>query len=225
MEINPPHWIKKGGITNLTSLKEKTTRPRIKKPVQKRSIETRNKIINTAKDLFAEKGFDATNTNLIASRSGLSVGSVYAHFTNKLEIFHTILENFSKEVFEYLRESIQKIIENQNSLNEAIDLLVHGLFEAHMLNGNLNAEMDKFILMDSTAGEIRSGWEEKTNQEILNLIKHFSKEMSIKDRNAAVTVIHRSIHEVFQYLYKNRHKVNEKAVLKEFVTMLQKYVA
>ncbi len=52
----------------------------------------------------------------------------------------------------------------------------------------------------------------------------FNKEMGIKDKDAAVTVIHRSIHEVFQYLYKNKHRVNEKAVLKELVTMLQKYL-
>lgn len=199
--------------------------PRIKKPVQKRSIETRNNIINTAKDLFSELGFDATTTNLIARRSGLSIGSVYAHFTNKLEIFHTILEDFSKDVFDYLKESIQKIIEDRNNLNEAIDLLVHGLFNAHKLNGHLNAEMDKFILMDSKAGKIRAEWEAKTNREILNLINHFSNDISIKDKHAAVTVIHRSIHEVFQYLYKNRNRLDEKAVLDEFVTMLQKYVA
>ncbi|MBW2218760.1 MAG: TetR/AcrR family transcriptional regulator, partial [Deltaproteobacteria bacterium] len=66
----------------MTSLKGKKNRPRIIKPVQKRSIETRNRIINAAKKLFAEKGFDDTNTNLIASQSGLSIGSVYAHFTN-----------------------------------------------------------------------------------------------------------------------------------------------
>ena len=204
---------------------ENNSRPRIKKPVQKRSIETRNRIINTAKDLFSELGFDATNTNLIARRSGLSIGSVYAHFTNKLEIFHTILEDFSKEVFGYLRESIQRIIQDQNSLNEAIDLLVHGLFEAHMLNGHLNAEMDKFILMDEKAGKIRADWEAKTNREILNLINHFKNDISLTDKDAAVTVIHRSIHEVFQYLYKNRNSLDEKAVLNEFVTMLQKYLA
>ncbi len=198
--------------------------PRIKKPVQKRSIETRNRIINTAKDLFSELGFDETNTNRIASQSGLSIGSVYAHFTNKWEIFHTILENFSKDVFEYLKESIQKIIEDRNRLDKAIDLLVHGLYEAHMLNGNLNAEIDKFTLMDAKAGEIRFGWEEKTNQEILRLITHFGDQANIKDMDAAVTVIHRSAHEVFQYLYKNKDNINEKAVLREFITMLQRYL-
>ncbi len=204
---------------------EKKTRPRIEKPVQKRSIETRSRIINASKELFSELGFNETNTNLIADKSGLSIGSVYAHFTNKLEIFHTILEDFSREVFEYLKENTQKIIEDGNNLNQAVDLLVHGLFEAHMLNGNLNLEIDKFTLMDRKAGEIRSGWEEKTNEEILNLITYFGKKTSIKDKDAAITVIHRSIHEVFQYLYKNKHRVDEEAVLKELVTMLQKYLA
>ena len=85
--------------------------------------------------------------------------------------------------------------------------------------------LDKFILMDSKAGKIRAEWEAKTNQEILNLINHFSSEISIKDKNAAVTVIHRSIHEVFQYLYKNRDSLDEKTVLNEFVTMLKKYIS
>jgi len=208
----------------LTSLKGKRVRPRIIKPVQKRSIETRNSIINAAKKLFAEKGFDDTNTNLIASQSRLSIGSVYAHFTNKWEIFHTILENFSSEVFEYLKESINDITKDRITLNEAIELLVHGLYKAHMLNGRLNAEIAKFILKDPKAGEIRTAWEQKMNREIIKLIVHFSAHVKIENVEIGVTVVHRSAHEVFQYLYKNRGQVDEKAILKEFITMLQRYL-
>ncbi len=209
----------------MTSSKKENIRPRIIKPVQKRSIETRNRIINAAKNLFAEKGFENTNTNLIAGQSGLSIGSVYAHFTNKWEIFHTILEKFSLEVFEYLKESINNITKDRNTLNEAIELLINGLYKAHMLNGQLNTEIAKFVLKDPKAGEIRSAWEQKMNQEIISLIAHFGNHVKIKNIEIAVTVIHRSAHEVFQYLYKNREHVDENAVLKEFVTMIQKYVA
>jgi AcrR family transcriptional regulator len=209
----------------LTPPKAHNARARITKPVQKRSIETRNRIIDAAKALFAEKGFEDTNTNLIASRAGLSIGSVYAHFTDKWEIFHTILEDFSSAVFEYLKESIQKIIKDQNSLNDAVELLIHGLYKAHMLNGRLNAEIDKFTIMDSKAGKIRSGWEAKTNREISNLMTHFGDQIRIKNTTAAVTVIHRSAHEVFQYLYKNRGLLEENIVLNEFITMIQSYLA
>lgn len=208
----------------MASQKEKKSRPRIKNPVQKRAIETRNRIIQTAKDLFAELGFDETNTNLIARRSGLSIGTVYAHFTNKWEIFHTILENFSSDVFAYLKESVQNIIDNRDNLPDAIELLVLGLYQAHMLNGNLNAEIDKFTLMDARAGDIRAEWEKKTNQEIARLINHFGAQKKIEDLDAAVTVVHRSAHEVFQYLYKNRENMDVHAVLKEFITLLQRYV-
>lgn len=181
--------------------------------------------MDAAKALFAEKGFEDTNTNLIASQAGLSIGSVYSHFTDKWEIFHTILEDFSSAVFEYLKESIQKIIKDQNSLNDAIELLIRGLYKAHMLNGRLNAEIDKFTLMDSKAGKIRSGWEAKTNREILNLMTHFGDQIRIQNANAAVTVIHRSAHEVFQHLYKNRGLLDESIVLNEFITMIQSYLA
>jgi AcrR family transcriptional regulator len=197
---------------------------RIKKPMQKRSIETRSRIIDAAKTLFAEKGFEDTTTNLIASQAGLSVGSVYVHFTNKWEIFHTILEDFSSGVFEYLKESVQKIIHDQNSLRDAVELLIHGLYKAHMLNGRLNAEIDRFTLMDAEAQKIRSRWEAKTNREILNLMHRFRGQIGIRNANAAVTVIHRSAHEVFQYLYKNRGLVDETMVLNEFVAMIRSYV-
>jgi len=208
----------------LAFLKEKKTRTRIKIPVQKRSIETRNRIINAAKDLFAEKGFEDTNTNLIASYAGLSIGGLYAHFANKWEIFYAILEDFSLEVFEYLKKSIASITEDRNNLNEAIDSLVRGLYKATMLNGQLNAEIAKFALKDVTAGEIRSAWEEKINQEIINLIAHFGNQVKIKNIEIAITIVHRSAHEVFQHLYKNRDQLDERIVLNEFISMIQRYM-
>jgi AcrR family transcriptional regulator len=209
----------------LASKKKINSGPRIKKPVQKRSIDTRNKIIDTAKKLFSELGFEETTTNLIASRSGLSIGSIYAHFTDKWEIFHTILDNFSMEVFEYLKARVDKITKDRTSVNEAIEQLILGLYEAHMLNGKLNAEIAKFALMDKTAGQIRLDWEQKMHIEIANLMAHFQGQTKIKNAAISINIVHRSAHEVFQYLYKNRGSINEKAFLNEFVTMIQKYVS
>jgi AcrR family transcriptional regulator len=208
----------------LALFKEKKTRSRIKKPVQKRSIETRKRIINAAKDLFAEKGFEDTNTNLIASYAGLSIGGLYAHFANKWEIFYAILEDFSLQTFEYLKKNITDITEDRKDLNETVDSLIHGLYRATMLNGQLNAEIAKFALQDKTAGEIRSAWEEKINQEIIKLIDHFGNQLRIKNIEIVVSIVHRSAHEIFQYLYKNRGQVDEEKYLREFITMLQRYL-
>ena len=48
-------------------------------------------IIDSAKSLFAEKGYSATGLREIADRAGVSIGNIYNYFKNKKEIFEEIL--------------------------------------------------------------------------------------------------------------------------------------
>ena len=52
-------------------------------PVQKRSIETKEKILNAAWTLFAEKGYFKTSTHDLAEQAGVATGSFYGYFNNK----------------------------------------------------------------------------------------------------------------------------------------------
>jgi AcrR family transcriptional regulator len=51
-------------------------------------------ILDTAETLFAEVGYDATTTNLIASRAGISPGSLYQYFANKQVIAEALAERY-----------------------------------------------------------------------------------------------------------------------------------
>jgi len=52
-------------------------------PKQERSRKKYEEILDTAANLFLEKGFEGTTTNEIAARAGISIGSVYQYFDNK----------------------------------------------------------------------------------------------------------------------------------------------
>ncbi len=58
----------------------------IRIPRQDRSIEKKNRIVKAAKELFAEKGFDNTDTKEISKRAGVSIGTFYAYFEDKKAI-------------------------------------------------------------------------------------------------------------------------------------------
>ncbi len=67
--------------------------------------EKRERIFKVIKEEFAEYGFENTSVQQIASKSGISVGSVYKYFDNKEEMFTMVveeglstLENFLLEV-------------------------------------------------------------------------------------------------------------------------------
>lgn len=52
---------------------------------------TREKILNSARDLFAEKGYEGATIRDIAAAAGMSTGAVFASFSDKSELFQEIL--------------------------------------------------------------------------------------------------------------------------------------
>lgn len=51
---------------------------------------TREEILAVSLKLFAEKGFDAVSTSMIAERLGITKGALYRHFASKQGIFDAI---------------------------------------------------------------------------------------------------------------------------------------
>lgn len=58
---------------------------------ESRGSETRERIIEEARSLFAEKGFDGATIGAIARRAGIAEGTIYRHFESKEEMFFACL--------------------------------------------------------------------------------------------------------------------------------------
>lgn len=66
---------------------------RITKPVEERRLE----IIDTARKLFLENGFDKTQVADISRKMNVASGLVYHYFKSKTEIFCAVIDELSKE--------------------------------------------------------------------------------------------------------------------------------
>jgi TetR/AcrR family transcriptional regulator, fatty acid metabolism regulator protein len=53
----------------------------------------REQIINVARECFTERGFLGTTTAMIAQRAQVTEPILYRHFSSKLDLFHSILED------------------------------------------------------------------------------------------------------------------------------------
>lgn len=69
---------------------------------QARAIETRKKIVQAAKTLIAEKGFDDTSIDDIVGVAGVSIGSFYTYFKRKEDV----VEELNKTDFYRLAEIV-----------------------------------------------------------------------------------------------------------------------
>src|ERR1051326_2513307 len=57
-------------------------------------------ILDTAAQVFAEVGFEAASTNVIAARAGIPIGSVYQFFPNKEAIAEALADRFVQRLRE-----------------------------------------------------------------------------------------------------------------------------
>ncbi|MFE1754423.1 ScbR family autoregulator-binding transcription factor [Streptomyces anandii] len=64
-----------------------------REPKQERAVRTRAQVLETAAELFAERGYDATSIVDIAERVGMTKGAVYFHFKNKEAMAIAVVES------------------------------------------------------------------------------------------------------------------------------------
>ncbi len=87
-------------------------------------------ILETAMYLFAEKDFHEVTVDEIAERVGLSKGTLYLYFENKENLFFTIIQEKTRELFGMLREAAG----SQASFTDRLTDLVRaylGFFDTH----------------------------------------------------------------------------------------------
>lgn len=200
------------------------TSGRGKQPMQERSRETRRRIIQSARELFTEVGFEETTTHLIADRARVSVGGLYAHFPNKEEIFLTIMEERSRAIYEVTKNCIQTILDEGMKPDAAIEYLFDTMYTAHTAYGKLNREMRRFATVNEEAASIHDRWEIEEAKEVIGWLEGIREKLTVDSLPIAITVIGRSTHELFHFLYNYRELVDERRILTELQVMVKRYL-
>jgi AcrR family transcriptional regulator len=75
---------------------------------KRRKESRRGELLNAALDLFVEKGFSATRANEVASRAGVSKGTLFLYFQTKEELFKAVVLENSLDHFPALEHEFNK---------------------------------------------------------------------------------------------------------------------
>ena len=98
----------------------------------RKSEATRNKLVECAKELFYEKGFDRTAVREIVKAAGVAQGTFYLYFETKEEILYHIAFGVLEKLNTYI-----EILNVENPEIEDINHLVDGLVLYMEQNPNL----------------------------------------------------------------------------------------
>lgn len=80
----------------------------------------RQQILEAAKNLFAEKGFEATNVRDIIHESNLSPGTFYNYFQSKEEIFEVLTTEIIDEVRSQIQQSYTNVKMDRDEINKSL---------------------------------------------------------------------------------------------------------
>ena len=92
---------------------------------QVKKKDKRERILETAMRLFAERGFRNVSLDEIAREARVGKGTIYIYFDSKLNI----LEEAAKTVFNSFTERFLLAFENSKDVDEFIENLVNGMVE------------------------------------------------------------------------------------------------
>ena len=87
--------------------------------------EKRSRILSVATQEFAEHGYENANVNVIASKAGISVGSVYKYFDTKTDLYLTCVSNGVS----FLERKMQDIIITDEDVMIKLEKLVRAAIE------------------------------------------------------------------------------------------------
>lgn len=119
--------------------RKKPATPR-KRPLQARSRETYAAILEATARILEAEGLEAANTNAIAERAGVSVGSLYQYFPDKAAIFAELIIASETELGDMLEALVSST--GAQTLEERLALLVRAGVAQQMARPQLARLLD-----------------------------------------------------------------------------------
>ncbi|MBA4000176.1 TetR/AcrR family transcriptional regulator [Brevundimonas sp.] len=92
---------------------------------QAAKVRTRQKVLDAARDLFSERGYDPATIRDIAKGAGMSTGAVFANFQDKAELFEAVLAENMERLTEVVRASAAPSGPVKARLTTALDAGYH----------------------------------------------------------------------------------------------------
>jgi AcrR family transcriptional regulator len=165
------------------------TTPR-KLPKQDRSRVTVEAILEATTRILVEEGYDRANTNRIAERAGISIGSLYQYFPNKESLITALMEQHAREMVELIETKLNCLFDSP--LEIVIPEIVTLVVAAHAINPRLHQ-----VLSEEIPRSERSPHRHQADERITELLRTYlhrwRDEISPQNTELTVFILSRTV--------------------------------
>ena len=176
----------------------------IREPIQKRSIEKKDKIIKAGFELICEKGYHNTNTAEIAKSAGVSTGIIYSYFKDKHDILIEGIKLYANDIF-YPMINIEENMFCKENINETFYNMIISFMENHKLSQTAHEEIMAMTHSDKEIAEFFHEYEMQITEQVTDLLiqSGFDKNNLIEKVHIVLGLIDNLCHEIIYHKHEN----------------------
>jgi len=169
----------------------------IRQPIQKRSIEKKEKIIESGFELICEKGYYNTNTAEIAKKAGVSTGIIYQYFKDKHDIFIAGLQKYADSIF-YPMLNIPDKKFSKNEFPKIIKNMIQEFIKNHKLSKSAHEEIMSMVHLDKDVAYYYHKREMDMTIQISDMLKQnsFNTDNILEKVHVVIGMIDNLCHEI-----------------------------
>lgn len=191
----------------------------VRMPMQKRSIEKRNKIIELGFSLMCNQGYFNTNTNDIAKYAGVSTGIVYQYFNDKKEIFIEGVKIYSDSIMFPIIDVLKKKKIDFDNMEEMLSEMLEVFTTKHTLSKKAHEEMMALSHLDDDVAKIFHDKEIMTTEMIVSTLNSYGiKQDNLFEKvHIIIGIVENYCHEI---VYHHHDKVNYNVMKDEVIKII-----
>jgi AcrR family transcriptional regulator len=137
-------------------------KPLKREPKSEKAQATKRAILEATTHILLKSGLDAVSTNSIATKAGVSIGSLYQYYDGKEEIFLDLLEELLQRRQDNVRDAFEV-----SMLLESIDSIVGKVIDACLAQNEEDAKLETVLIPVSL--------QNSNKQQVIRLIERFEQ--------------------------------------------------
>lgn len=130
-----------------------STNPR-KHASQARSRATVDALVEATARILVSEGYDLANTNRIAEKAGVSIGSLYQYFPGKDALVAAVIDRHKEEVMRVVRSALAEV--DALPVEAAVRRLVAVAIDAHRVDPELHRVLTEQLPRTGRLGQVET---------------------------------------------------------------------
>lgn len=193
-------------------------------PVQKRSIDKKNRIMKAAMDLFISKGYDNTDTKEISKSAGVSVGTLYSYFEDKKSLLIEIMRESVPRPIRQLLNVESELIQKTEDVKELIFSLIKFIIEIKEVPHRMLKQVIALRYTDPDIERLHREEEDLFVESIKSLLELYKDRLAVKDLDVAAKMVIIIIKESNLTFKVFKPRIKKDRFIEELTNVVYKYL-